>query len=141
MPEVHGMCSRCGKCENCIKLKKVQQSCLACCGTPRKDGRGFNHAGDDVRLVWNDSLERYPCLAYMGCDGSGPHQDGDTFKYKGFSDNIYILCRSCYERMLIEDAARATEVCSEDDLEAHAAITRRLGKDKPNEAQKEKPAE
>lgn len=110
-----GEAKRCGKCNNCIKFEKVRKSCLACCGTPKATNRGFrfNHADDGVVQVWNDACRDYPCLAYVGCDGAGPHIDGPTFKYKA-GDNNYILCRSCYERMLKEDAAKAMEVFDED---------------------------
>jgi len=97
-----GEAKRCRLCENCKKFEKARRSCLACCGTPRKDGNGFHHADDGVVQVWNDACRDYPCLAYIGCDGAGPHQDGPTYKftlYGSNDDNVYILCRRCWEAM------------------------------------------
>lgn len=50
-----GKHKRCGKCLNCVKLKRVQQRVLACCNPP------FSHADDGVVQVWNDMLASLPC--------------------------------------------------------------------------------
>lgn len=47
---------RCGNCKNCKIIQKVQGGVLACCNPP------FVHADDDVVMVWNDQLKRFPCL-------------------------------------------------------------------------------
>jgi hypothetical protein len=46
---------RCGKCKNCLELKRVQQRVLACCNPP------FSHADDGVVNLWNTELARLPC--------------------------------------------------------------------------------
>ena len=133
-----GEAKRCRLCENCKKFEKARRSCLACCGTPRKDGNGFHHADDGVVQVWNDACRDYPCLAYIGCDGAGPHQDGPTYKFRLYdhiNDNVYILCRRCWEAMeqqevaaqklMVEAAMDAEDAFGADELEAHAAKLRR----------------
>jgi hypothetical protein len=53
---------RCGKCVNCQKFARVQKRVLACCGTPKTNGLGFNHVDDGVVGVWNKAVADYPCL-------------------------------------------------------------------------------
>jgi len=46
---------RCGHCNNCLELKRVQQRVLAACNPP------FSHADDGVVNLWNAELARLPC--------------------------------------------------------------------------------
>lgn len=48
---------RCGQCENCKKLEQVKSIVLRACNPP------FSHADDDVVNLWNEELERLPCIA------------------------------------------------------------------------------
>jgi len=58
--------ARCGVCEACRIVARTQKRVLACCGTPKKNGTGFNHADDDVVAVWNKTLEENPCEQSAG---------------------------------------------------------------------------
>jgi hypothetical protein len=48
--------NRCGTCENCRKLERIQKRVLACCNPP------FSHADQDVVDLWNRELAEHPCL-------------------------------------------------------------------------------
>lgn len=55
---------RCGSCENCQELKRVQERVLACCNPP------FSHAGQDVADLWNAEVARLSCEGLMYYTGT-----------------------------------------------------------------------
>jgi len=46
---------RCGKCKNCLNVKKLQESVLRTVNPP------FSHADGGVIDLWNEELKRLPC--------------------------------------------------------------------------------
>lgn len=50
------MKSRCGKCQACKRVEEVQQQALRALNS-----RWSSNTGEDVRLIWNRTLEENPC--------------------------------------------------------------------------------
>lgn len=46
--------SCCGKCDNCLQVRKAQQRLMP--------NPPFRHADDHTVYVWNETLKTFPCL-------------------------------------------------------------------------------
>lgn len=68
--------NRCGECDNCKKLERVQRSVLRVVNPP------FSHADDDTIKLWNRELAELPCLGKEEL----PNVDQETFRKSGRVD-------------------------------------------------------
>ena len=56
------MKKRCGRCDNCVRVTKCQNEMIYALADSRTRGRSI---GEDIRLIWNRTLEKNPCTDVM----------------------------------------------------------------------------